>query len=109
MVSLDVVGLFMWVPIDERLTVTQNKLAADSSLEERTCILGMEMLTFRVETTYFGIGSDIYRQEEILAMGSPLSPVLMNTYIEYVEETTQGSTSLKSSYLPTPPLVQDIT
>ena len=34
---------------------------------------------------YFGMESDIYRQEE-LAMGSPLSPLLANVYIEYFEE-----------------------
>ena len=57
----------------------------------------MEMLTFCVETTYFGVGSDIYRQEEGLAMGSPLSPVLANIYMEYFEEMTLRSTSLKPS------------
>ena len=41
-----------------------------------------------METTYFRIGSDIYRQEEGLAMGSPLSPVLANIYMEYFEEVT---------------------
>ena len=57
----------------------------------------MEMLTFCVETTYFGMGSDIYRQEEGLAMGLPLSPVLANIYMEYFEEMALGSTSLKPS------------
>ena len=33
----------------------------------------MEMLTFSVETTYFRMGSDIYRQEERLSIGWPLS------------------------------------
>ena len=46
----------------------------------------MEILTFCVETTYFGMGSDIYQQKEGLAMGSPLSPVLANIYIEYFEK-----------------------
>ena len=55
------------------------------------------MLTFCVETTYFGMGSDIYRQEEGLAMGSPLSPLLANIYMEYFEEMALGSTSLKPS------------
>ena len=38
----------------------------------------------------------IYRQEG-LAMGSPLSPVLANIYMEYFEEMALGSTSLKPS------------
>ena len=43
----------------------------------------MEMFTFCVETTYFRMGSYIYWQEE--SMGSPLSPVLANLYMEYFE------------------------
>ena len=57
----------------------------------------MEMLTFCVETTYFGMGSDIYRQAERLAMSSPLSPVLANIYMEYFKEMALESTSLKPS------------
>ena len=71
MVCLDVVTLFTRVPTNETLTVVRDILVADSYLEECTCITIdnlMEMLTFCVETTYFGIGSDIYRQEEGLAM-----------------------------------------
>ena len=67
MVSLDVVSLFTKVPTDETLTVVQDKLAADPLLEERTRIPIdnlMEMLTFCVETTYFGMGFNIYQQEE---------------------------------------------
>ena len=54
------------------------------------------MLTFCVETTYFGMGSEIYRQEG-LAMGAPLSSVLANIHIEYFEEMALGSTSWKPS------------
>ena len=57
----------------------------------------MKMLIFFVETTYFGMGSDIYRQEEGLAMGLPLSPVLAYICMEYLEEMALGSTSLKPS------------
>ena len=59
MVSLDVVSLFTKVPTDETLAVVWDKLAADSLLEECTCILIdnlMEILTFCVETTYFRTG-----------------------------------------------------
>ena len=99
-VSLDVVSLFTRVPIDEKLAVVWDELAADHLLEENTDILIdnlMETLTFCVETTYFGTGSDIYWQEEGLAMGSPLSPVLVNIYMEYFKEMAFGSTSLKTT------------
>ena len=100
MVSLDVVRLFTKVPTDETLAVVRDKLTADPLLKESSCIPIdnlMEMLTFCVETTYFGMGSDIYRQEEGQAVGPPLSPVLANLYMEYFEEMALGSTSLKPS------------
>ena len=84
MVSKNVVILFTRVPTEETITAVRDKLAVDPSLEERTRISIdnlMEMLTC-VGTTYLGIGSNIYRQEEWLAMGSPLSPLLMNIYME---------------------------
>ena len=94
MVSLDVVSLFTKVPSDETLLVVQDKLTANSLLEERTCIPKdnlMEMLTC-VATTFIGMGSDIYQQEG-LAMNSSLSPVLANIYMEYFKEMALGSTS----------------
>ena len=100
MVSLDVASLFIKVPTDEKLAVVRNKMDADLLLEEGTCIQIdnlMKMSTFCVETTYFGMGADIYRQEEGLALGSPLSPVLANIYMEYFGEIVLGSTSLKPS------------
>ena len=100
MVSLDVVTLFTKVPTDETLAVILDNLAADPLLEERTCIpidYLMEMLTFCVKTTKFAKWSDLYPQEEGLAMGLPLSPVLANIYMEYFEEMALGSTPLKLS------------
>ena len=117
MVSLDIVSLFTKVPTDETLAVVWDKLAADLLLEERIYIPIdnlIEMLTFCVKTTYFGMGSDIYWQDEGLTMGftvvpsidygfhccpqywlwvSLLSPVLTIIFMEYFEEMA----SLKSS------------
>ena len=98
-VSLDVVCVFTKIPTDETLAVVRDNLTADPLLEERTCIPIdnlMEMLIFCVAITYFRMGSDIYQQEG-LAMGSSLSPVLANIYMEYFEEMAFGSTSLKPS------------
>ena len=93
MVGLDVVRYLL-------MRNLRDKLAADPLLEDCTCIPIdnlMEMLTFCMETTYFEMGSDIYRQKEGLAMGSPLTPVLANINMEYFEEMVLWSTSLKPS------------
>ena len=74
-VSLDKVSMFTMVSTDKIPTMVQDKLAADPLLKEHTCIpidKLMEMFTFCVEITYFGIGSDIYQLQEGLAMGLPL-------------------------------------
>ena len=42
----------------------------------------MEKLTVCIKTTYLGMESEIYKQQEDLAMGSPLSPVFANVYME---------------------------
>ena len=54
----------------------------------------MEMSIFCVETTYLGMGSDLYRHEEGLALGTPLPPVLVDIHMGYFEEIALGSTSL---------------
>ena len=85
-----------------RQIVIWAKLAVDHSLEECIGILTdnqMEVLTFCVETTCFRTRSDIYQQEEELAMALLLSPVIAmtNAFMEYFEEMALGSTSLKPS------------
>ena len=88
--------MFHWDP----LSATEIQHVAHwaiSLLEERSYIQIdnlMEMLTFCLETTYFGMESYIYRLEGGLAMRSPLSPVWANIYLKYFEEMTLGFTSL---------------
>ena len=99
-VILGVLSLFTKVPTDDVLAVVQDKLAEDPFLKECPNIPIdnlIEMLTFCVETTYFGIGSKIYRQEEGLAMGSLLSPALADIYMGYFEEMPLGSTTVTQS------------
>ena len=84
MMGLDVVSLFAKVPTDETLAVVQDKLIVDSLLEKYKYIPTdnlMEMLTFCVEKTYFGMGFAIYREEEEgLIMGSSLFDQYWPTY-----------------------------
>ena len=88
----------MKVPTDETLTVVQDKLATDPSLEEHTCIpVGnlMEMQTFCVKATYFRIESYIATRRR--PSYGILSPVQANVYMEYFKEMILRSTSLKPS------------
>ena len=90
MVSFDVESLFTNVPIDaavqaalHRTTLTPAQIA--------------DLLTFVLRSTYFQYNGLIYEQKDGAAMGSPVSAVIANLYMESFEE--QAITT--SSYKPT--------
>ena len=100
MVSFDVVSLFTNVPTTEALSIVRTRLESDDTLPERTTIPTddiMELLTFCVTTTAFQLGDDYYQQTEGMAMGSPLSPVIANIYMEHFEELALQTAPLKPS------------
>ena len=57
----------------------------------------MELLTFCVTTTAFQLGEEYYQQTEGMAMGSPLSPVIANIYMEHFEKLAMETAPLKPS------------
>ncbi len=90
MVSLDVSSLFTNVPIDEAVSVIRDKLQNDESLDERTC-LSPECITGLLEvclrSTYFRYNGNCCEQViDGAAMGSPVSAVVANLYMEFFEE-----------------------
>ena len=46
----------------------------------------MELVEFVLTTTYFTSNQKIYQQKKGVAMGSPLSPVAVNIFMEWLEE-----------------------
>ena len=88
MVSFDVVSLFIRVPVSEALRVIEDLLADDDTLETRTTMLPTDIVSLTrlcLTTTYFQFGSAFYEQVEGAAMGSPLSPVIANIYMQDFE------------------------
>ena len=61
-------------------TLTVNSLQEEGNYIPKDNLIGM--LTFCVETTYFGMGSDTYQQGEGLAMGSPFFDEYWPTYTQ---------------------------
>ena len=89
MVSFNVVSLFTKVPIEEALEIIHTQLQEDQILEERTNIPPDQICRLTemfLRSTYFQVGSDFYEQIEGAAMGSPLSPIIANLYMEFFEE-----------------------
>ncbi|KAJ8914806.1 hypothetical protein NQ315_014551 [Exocentrus adspersus] len=89
-VSFDVVSLFTNVPVDKTLSIVRNKLENDNNLKDRTKLnvsAFMELLTLCIKTTYFQLENDFYQQDFGMAMGSSLSPIMSNIFMEHFEET----------------------
>lgn len=89
LVSFDVVSLFTNVPVDKTLNILKDKLLNDQDLNTRTNLSVntiMELLTICIKTTYFQLNDKFFQQNFGMAMGSPLSPIISNIFMEYFEE-----------------------
>ena len=81
--------LFTKIPIKETCEVIRERLENDKTLKKRTNRKVdniMELLKLILETTYFRFGGEIYQQKFRVAMGSPVSPVVENLYVEDLEQ-----------------------
>ena len=99
MVSFDVELLFTNVPIDDAVQAVLQKLENGPGLADRTTLtpaLIADLLTFVLRSTYFQYNGSINEQKEGAAMGSPVSALIANLYMENFEE--QAITT--SSYEP---------
>ena len=87
--SYDVSALFTSVPIDPALNIIKDLLDKDTTLKERTVMeVGdiILLLEFCLKNTYFSFQGQFYEQVEGAAMGSPVSPIVANLYVEYLEQ-----------------------
>ena len=88
MVSYDVTALFTSVPIPPVLKIIEEKLNEDKDLLQRTSMNTrhiIRLLEFCLRSTYFVFQGQYYEQTEGAAMGSPLSPIIANIYMEHFE------------------------
>ena len=88
LVSFDVVSLFTRIPITEALEVIKEKY---DYLDEDIFSLAKHCMS----NTYFLYDGLFYKQVDGAPMGSPLSPVVANLFMEYFEEMALASSSLK--------------
>ena len=88
LISFDVRALFTSVPVEESLTLIHEKLAADLSLADRTALSPQQVtdvLRMCLTTTYFKCDGNFYAQIEGAAMGSPVSAIVANLFMEEYE------------------------
>ena len=86
--SYDVTALFTSIPIDNTINIIRKHLEEDRDLKSRTnmtinhiCCL----LEFCLKNTYFKFNGAFYEQKEGAAMGSPISPIVANLFMEDLE------------------------
>ena len=101
MVSYDVRALFTSVPIKPALEIIEKLLKEDPDLQKRTTMSIsniMDLLEFCLRSTHFTYRGKFYEQVEGAVMGSPVSPIVANLFMENFQMST-----LQSS--PNPPLL----
>ncbi|XP_049914604.1 uncharacterized protein LOC126398968 [Epinephelus moara] len=85
MVSYDVTSLFTCIPTMEAVETVWQRLIHDNTLHDRTKLSPDQLLDLCLSTTYFKYNGNFYRQKHGCAMGSPVSPIVANLYMEDVE------------------------
>nr|CAH8826073.1 unnamed protein product [Trichobilharzia regenti] len=88
LVSFDVNSLYTKIPIQMAMIALKEKLNEDNGLKDRTQ-LSVEEIIKGVDfclTTYFTFEGKIYQQNEGVAMGSPISPIIADIFMDYWEE-----------------------
>ena len=82
-------SLFTNVPIDEAVSDICRRFQQDETLKDRTTLspdCDAELLELCLRTTYFSYSGYFYKQKEGAAMGSPVSAVVANLYMEFFED-----------------------
>ena len=85
MLSLDVTALFTNIPLDDVLDFLVSKYEEGIFIPPIDIHLFIQLIRLCVDATIFSFEDRVYTQKSGVAMGSPLSPILANIYMEYFE------------------------
>ncbi|XP_003724886.1 uncharacterized protein LOC100889582 [Strongylocentrotus purpuratus] len=98
MVSFDIESLFTNVPVTESCRIVSK--VHDDTLPDRTPLTPDEihdLMYFCLNSTSFKWRDNYYQQLQGAAMGSPLSPVIANIFMEHFETTALQTLSQRPS------------
>ncbi|OXA38612.1 hypothetical protein Fcan01_26646 [Folsomia candida] len=89
MVSFDVVSMFTKIPIQETLDFIEAKLKSTTSWKSDTKLdvdEFMSLLNICIKNTYFSWRTKLYKQLEGSPMGSPISPIFAELFMQFLKE-----------------------
>ena len=81
LVSFDVVSLFTKIPLDEAVKVINDVTDPETTKIAEVCLW----------STFFSFQGEFYEQVSGAAMGSPLSPIVANLFMENFEKKALAS------------------
>ena len=102
LVSFDVVSLFTNLPVDEACNIAKERLLSDNTLHLRTTLSPeniYDLLKLCLTTTCFQWREKFYEQKHGPPMGSPLSPVTANLFMQEFEKKALATSTLKPVFL----------
>ena len=98
--SFDVKALFTSVPVQPSIQIVKQRLQQDNTLPQRTNMSIQQitsLLEFCLSNTYFLFQGKYYEQVQGAAMGSPISPLIANIFMEELEVKALSSSPLPPS------------
>ena len=94
--SFDAKALFTSVPVLPAIQIVKQRLQQDTTLPQRTSMSIPQitsLLEFCLTNTYFLFQGKYYEQVQGAAMGSPISPLIANIFMEEFEVKALSSTT----------------
>ena len=92
--SYDVTVLFKPLLVKQAINIIRKKLEQDTELQKRTSMSSdniIELLGFCLNNTYSLFQGQFYEQIQGVAMGSPVSHIAANLYMEHFEYRVIGT------------------
>ena len=85
--SFDIVNLYTNIPIQETLNILKNNLLKTKIMDQQMINELIYILDIILKQNYFAFDGNFFIQKDGLAMGSPLSAILSEIYLNHYENT----------------------